>query len=241
MDLSVDVIVAILIVAIVANLVITVGLLVALVRRGRAPRAIAAPMVASRPERETAVSVGEPALDTEEVEPMRPEPEPAYEGGVVSILTDPLTGLDNRLAWDRLLREENARKRRYGRPVSLVIAELYGLDALADLVGREAADKLVPAIAEALTRYGRAPDRVARVGHARFHILLPETDEVRAINYIERVRQACDLWLEAGAVALNLSLGWASPGPDDDLETAMVTAEDRLLAAHRRNSRRATG
>ena len=172
---------------------------------------------------------------------MRPEPEPAYEGGVVSILTDPLTGLDNRLAWDRLLREENARKRRYGRPVSLVIAELYGLDALADLVGREAADKLVPAIAEALTRYGRAPDRVARVGHARFHILLPETDEVRAINYIERVRQACDLWLEAGAVALNLSLGWASPGPDDDLETAMVTAEDRLLAEHRRNSRRATG
>ena len=241
MDLSVDVIVAILIVAIVANLVITVGLLVALVRRGRAPRAIAAPMVASRPERETAMGVGEPPLDTEEVEPMRPEPEPAYEGGVVSILTDPLTGLDNRLAWDRLLREENARKRRYGRPVSLVIAELYGLDALADLVGREAADKLVPAIAEALTRYGRAPDRVARVGHARFHILLPETDEVRAINYIERVRQACDLWLEAGAVALNLSLGWASPGPDDDLETAMVTAEDRLLAEHRRNSRRATG
>ncbi len=239
--MSVDVIVAILIVAIVANLVITGGLVVALVRRGRAPAAIAGPMVASRPGRETAVGVGEPELETEEVVPMRPGPEPAYEGGIVSILTDPLTGLDNRLAWDRLLREENARKRRYGRPVSLVIAELYGLDALADLVGREAADKLVPAIAEALTRYGRTPDRVARVGHARFHILLPETDEVRAINYIERVRQACDLWLEAGAIALNLSLGWASPGPDDDLETAMVVAEDRLLAEHRRYARRATG
>jgi len=80
---------------------------------------------------------------------------------------------------------------------------------------------------------------VARVGHARFHVLLPETDEVRAINYVERVRQACDMWLESGAVALSLSMGWASPGPDDDIETAMIMAEDRLLAEHRRNARRA--
>lgn len=239
--MSVDVIVAILIVAIVANVVIMAGLVVALVRRGRAPGANAAPMVASNTARETALGVGEPALDSEEVEPMRPAPESTYDDGLVSILTDPVTGLDNRLAWDRLMREENARKRRYGRPVSLVIAELYGLDALAERVGRDAADRLVPAIAEALTRYGRATDRVARVEHARFHVLLPETDEVRAINYIERVRQACDLWLEAGAVALNLSLGWASPGPDDDLDTAMVMAEERLLAEHRRHARRATG
>ena len=237
-------------VAVVINVAIMVVLVIALVRRRREPVPTAVTTYATAP----AVDVG-PPVDTEAIEPMvafapeadeeaEPEPEAELEGeaseeGLVSILTDPATGLDNRLAWDRAMRQENERKRRYGRPVSVVIAELYGLDALAERVGRDAADRLVPAIAEALRRYGRATDRVARVGHARFHVLLPETDEVRAINYVERVRQACDLWLESGAVALSLSMGWASPGPDDDIETAMVMAEDRLLAEHRRNARRA--
>ena len=160
------------------------------------------------------------------------------EEGLLSILTTPHRPRQP-IGLIGAVYQENERKRRYGRPVSVVIAELYGLDALAERVGPEAADRLVPAIAEALRRYGRTTDRVARVGHARFHILLPETDEVRAINYVERVRQACDLWLESGAVALSLSMGWASPGPDDDIEVAMVMAEDRLLAEHRRNARRA--
>jgi len=243
-------------VAVVINVAIMVLLVVALVRRRREPVAAGPSVAASQP-----ASMAALPSTVDAIEPMpEPEPEPEAadeagtdtepepgedveevmdEEGLLSILTDPVTGLDNRLAWDRAMQQENERKRRYGRPVSVVIAELYGLDALAERVGRDAADRLVPAIAEALRRYGRATDRVARVGHARFHVLLPETDEVRAINYVERVRQACDLWLESGAVSLSLSLGWASPGPDDDIETAMIMAEDRLLAEHRRNARRA--
>jgi diguanylate cyclase (GGDEF)-like protein len=241
-------------VAVVINLAIMVVLVVALVRRRR--EAVAPPTYPAIPT--PAPDAGTPVV-SEAIEPMTTlgaeadaeagaEPGADHEAheeaamdeeGLLSILTDPVTGLDNRLAWDRAVRQENERKRRYGRPVSVVIADLYGLDLLAERVGHEAADRLVPAIAEALRRYGRATDRVARVGHARFNVLLPETDEVRAINYVERVRQACDLWLESGAVALSLSMGWASPGPDDDIETAMVMAEDRLLAEHRRNARRA--
>lgn len=242
-------------VAIVINIAIMVVLAIALVRSRRDAVAQAA-MLPATPSVER---IDAPSI-TEDIEPMpavsedmdadvpddagdevevEPEDTVDDEEGLLSILTDPATGLDNRLAWDRAVRQENDRKRRYGRTVSVVIAELYGLDALAERVGPEAADRLVPAIAEALRRYGRSTDRVARVGHARFNVLLPETDEVRAINYVERVRQACDLWLESGAVALSLSMGWASPGPDDDIETAMVMAEDRLLAEHRRNARRA--
>lgn len=240
-------------VAIVINVAIMVVLVIALVRSRRDASAPIATLPSS-----PAVERADAPTAAEDIEPMpavsqdmeadapddagdEAEAEGAVddEEGLLSILTDPATGLDNRLAWDRAMRQENDRKRRYGRSVSVVIAELYGLDALAERVGLEAADRLVPAIAEALRRYGRSTDRVARVGHARFNVLLPETDEVRAINYVERVRQACDLWLESGAVALSLSMGWASPGPDDDIETAMVMAEDRLLAEHRRNARRA--
>ncbi len=154
-------------------------------------------------------------------------------------LHDPVTGLESAFAWDRHTREEATRLRRYGRPFAIVFAELDGLDRLADRVGASAAGRIVPAIGQVLKRQARAVDIIARVGPARFAVLLPETDEVRAINYIERVRAACDVWLQAGAVALQLSFGWASPGPEGDIHTAQLRAEERLqgeLAAARRRS-----
>jgi len=59
-------------------------------------------------------------------------------------------------------------------------------------------------------------------------VLLPETDEVQAINFVERVRAATDLWLEAGAVAVRLAIGWANVGADQSLEVALHVAENRL-------------
>jgi len=144
------------------------------------------------------------------------------------LLRDPVTGLESAYAWERHLREEAGRLRRYGRPFAIVYAELDGLDRLAERVGTEAAGRIVPAIGQVLQRQARAVDIVARVGPARFAIMLPETDEVRAINYVERVRAACDVWLQAGAVALQLSFGWASPGPEGDTRTAQLRADERL-------------
>ena len=75
----------------------------------------------------------------------------------------------------------------------------------------------MPAVADTIRRLAREADFVARVGDGRFAVLLPETDEIRAINYVERVRRTCDLWLESGAVALKLAMGWASASGDDSL------------------------
>ena len=55
-------------------------------------------------------------------------------------------------------------------------------------MGSDAAERLIPAIAETLTRNGRAVDHVARLGPARFGILMPETDEIQAITFAERIR-----------------------------------------------------
>lgn len=174
------------------------------------------------------------------VEEEFPENAPGFElQAPLDPLHDPVTGLESAFAWDRHIREEAVRLRRYGRPFAIVFAELDGLDRLADRVGASAAGRIVPAIGQVLKRQARAVDIIARVGPARFAVLLPETDEVRAINYVERVRAACDVWLQAGAVALQLSFGWASPGPEGDIHTAQLRAEERLqgeLAAARRRS-----
>lgn len=141
---------------------------------------------------------------------------------------DPETGLASPLSWSMAITIEEARSGRYGRPVSVVIAELDGFERLIELFGAEAADRLIPPVADALRRNARAADRVARLGRTRFGVLLVETDEIRAINYVERVRTACDLWLEASAIALRLSIGWASPATDGDLRSAVRIAEDRM-------------
>src|SRR5665811_1663446 len=134
------------------------------------------------------------------------------EGPVPDPYIDPLTGLDTLLAWERSLAEENARYVRYRRPVSVVVAEIDGLGRLVD-------------------RFGAEPAR--RV--------LPETDEVAAINYVERVRVACERWLESGAVALHLSIGWASPTPVGEIDTALRAAEERMYAERRRATRSGMG
>jgi diguanylate cyclase (GGDEF)-like protein len=163
------------------------------------------------------------------------------EGPVPDPYFDPLTGLDTLLAWERTLAEENARYVRYRRPVSVVVAEIDGLSRLVERFGTEPARRVLPAVGDAMRRHARRTDRIAHVGGGRFLILLPETDEVAAINYVERVRVACERWLESGAVALHLSIGWASPTPVGEIDTALRAAEERMYAERRRATRSGMG
>jgi diguanylate cyclase (GGDEF)-like protein len=163
-------------------------------------------------------------------------PAPAAFGTSVSGVAaiDPATGLDMEPAWYRWLSEEEARIRRFHRPATVVFVELTGLDRLADRLGDEAAGRLIPPIATTMRRQARATDHLARLGPTLFGAILTETDEIRAINYIERIRGACDVWLEAGAVMLRLSVGWAEVGPDRPAEVAVPDAERRLYEERQR-------
>jgi diguanylate cyclase (GGDEF)-like protein len=152
--------------------------------------------------------------------------------------TDPLTGLLLPTEWNRIVADEDARIGRYGRRATIVIIELEGLDRLINVLGREAGDRILPAVSDALSRNARGADHLARLGQARFGILLPETGEVEAVNYVERVRQVCDLWLESGAIALRLAIGWASPTNETTLNDALGLATERMYTELRRSARR---
>ena len=120
------------------------------------------------------------------------------------------------------------------------MVEFQGLDRLVELMGPSSVDRIVPAVADTLRRDARASDHVARLGTGRFAVLLPETDEILAINYVERVRRACDLWLESGAVALRMAMGWASSATDGSLSDAEGLATDRMFIELRRAERQST-
>jgi diguanylate cyclase (GGDEF)-like protein len=159
---------------------------------------------------------------------------PSLGSELSSSRTDSLTGLLVVKEWNRIVADEDARVNRYRHPATVVIIELDGFERLVANLGLEAGDRVLPALADTLSRNARGADHLARIGPTRFGILLPETDEVVAINYIERVREACDLWLESGAIALHLSIGWASPGPDSSLAVAVARAQERMFAEQRR-------
>ena len=158
--------------------------------------------------------------------------------------SDALTGLLSASRWGRIVADEDARVRRYRRPATIVMIELDGLERLVERLGRRGRSS--GSCPPWPTRSGASPARPTTslaLEPGRFAVLLPETDEVQAINYVERVRRACDLWLESGAVALRLAIGWASASGDDSLLDAGRLATERMYAEIRRGrpSRRRPG
>ena len=85
-------------------------------------------------------------------------------------------------------------------------------------------------MADSIRRNARESDHVARLESGRFGILMPETDEVQAINYVERVRQACESWMESGGIALQLAIGWADSNGALTMAETQRAATDRMAA-----------
>jgi diguanylate cyclase (GGDEF)-like protein len=165
------------------------------------------------------------------------EPEVDTPGAVVDdgpdleatiVLLDPSTGLESPSAWQHAVAEEVPRLGRYHRSATVMIVELDGFERLTERLGEAAGTRLEVATARTLRSEARASDRCARLGPGRFGILLPETDEIKAINFGERIREQCDRWLEAGEVALRLAIGWAILDPTTGATLAIREAERRL-------------
>lgn len=141
--------------------------------------------------------------------------------------TDPLTGTEGPRFWERIIGKEEARRRRYGRGATVALVDLTGFEGNRDWYNPELAAQFLARIGRALAREVRTSDHIARIGPARFGIVLLETDEIRAINFIDRARAACrkQFWVGSG---LAIRTGWASASEAGDLGAAVVLAEKRL-------------
>ena len=141
------------------------------------------------------------------------------------------------VSFEAIVAHEDEREGRYRRPTTMVVLELDGLERLVDRLGTGAAEKVEPDVADTIAKLARRADYVARLAPGRYAVLMPETDEIVAINYVERIRQACDEWLESGAIAMRLAIGWASTAGNASVTTAMQIAIDRMHLEVRRYAR----
>ena len=144
--------------------------------------------------------------------------------------TDVLTGADGPRLWDRLILGEGARVARYHRPVTVAFAEIVGLDRIAHLWGWDVAGRALGSCARRLGREIRSSDHIARLEQARFGILLTETAEIAAINFVERARASCERELQSFGPDVAIGFGWASPPDGGDLGDAIGVGLGRLAA-----------
>ncbi|MBI4770267.1 MAG: diguanylate cyclase, partial [Chloroflexi bacterium] len=162
-------------------------------------------------------------------------------------VTDALTGLANRRAFDALFHTEVARAARYGHPLSLIFADVDDFKLYNDTWGHPAGDERLKAVARLLQASVRDPDVAARYGGEEFVLVLPHTGKAGAAALAERIRVAA----QAGAPrrlagwqgghspgsslpGYTLSLGVAAfPEDGATAEQLLLGADNAALAAKR--------
>lgn len=107
-------------------------------------------------------------------------------------MTDVVSGLPNRRAFDETLYAEIMRASRYSQPISLIILDLDSFKAYNDKWGHPAGDIRLKEIADLLRSNVRDPDLAARYGGEEFAIILPNTSKGGAIRLAERLRQSAE-------------------------------------------------
>ncbi|MCJ2087143.1 diguanylate cyclase [Methylobacterium sp. E-005] len=143
-------------------------------------------------------------------------------------LTDALTGLPNRRAFEDAFARASGGARRSGKPLSLLIVDADHFKRFNDRYGHQVGDEVLRGLACSLSASVHRPhDLVSRVGGEEFAILLPDTDQAGALRIAEKVHADVSTLaigsagIGAGAVTVSIGLAVGVPsgaetvGPTD--------------------------
>ena len=152
-------------------------------------------------------------------------------------ITDPLTGLYNRLALTQQLNHAVARSQRSGEPLSLLLIDVDHFKNVNDAHGHTIGDSVLRAIGEELRRALRAEDIAARVGGEEFSVVVRDVDRTGVLGLADRLStRVSDLHVTVGpaVVQVTVSIGIASlkdcDSPDGAAELLRI-ADARLYKA----------
>ncbi len=146
-------------------------------------------------------------------------------------VVDPLTGLFNRQALSVRARELIEQARVSGLPLAVLMGDLDEFKRVNDRHGHHVGDAVLRETASTLRATLRTFDYIYRYGGEEFVILLPGTDEARALATAERVRDAIGASHPAG-MRITLSLGVSvGDGREIDFEDLLIAADRALYRA----------
>lgn len=158
---------------------------------------------------------------------------------LVLLMSDPLTGVANRRAFDQTLRAQWRRCTRAGLPISMAMVDLDDFKRLNDTYGHLVGDDVLRGVAGALRAQVRdSHDLVCRFGGEEFALLLPGLDAAEAPRAAERLREriakvitVTDRALVQVTVSVGIAIADAGTGPAADVLELLAAADLGLYQA----------
>jgi diguanylate cyclase (GGDEF)-like protein len=156
----------------------------------------------------------------------------------IQAVTDSLTGLPNKRAFEDNFKRMLAQAGRNVSPLSVVLLDLDHFKQINDTFGHERGDEVLAALGVLLRAQLRAGDFPARYGGEEFIAVLPDTNRSGAMKLADQVRRAMhELKITGLKRPVTASLG-VSTYPDDSTDPDhLIRTADRALYAAKQNGR----
>jgi diguanylate cyclase len=157
-------------------------------------------------------------------------------------LTDPLTNIANRKAFDDAVRQAIAQREENGEPVSLLLCDIDHFKKFNDSWGHQTGDQVLRLVASCLSENVKGRDTAARYGGEEFAVLLRGTGVEAATRVAEQIRLTVEtkklVKKSTGDVlgTITISIGVAEFGEGEAVE-AVVRRADACLYGAKKNGR----
>jgi diguanylate cyclase len=149
-------------------------------------------------------------------------------------LSDPLTELPNRQAYNERAITEVQRWQRYNRPLTIAIFDIDNFKKINDNYGHQAGDRVLKVIGRSIVKRLREVDFFCRFGGEEFVALMPETTAEVAIPVLDKIRDAianAAFNYKEQPLSITLSVGLTEFREKDSLESAFERADQALYKA----------
>jgi len=145
---------------------------------------------------------------------------------------DTLTGVPNRRTILERVAVELARYHRYEDTFTILVIDIDNFKTFNDRYGHVEGDRVLRAVAGAMSRSIRTTDQIGRYGGEEFLIILTRTEAAGALAAAEHLREAVRqerLDIAGRRVPMTVSIGVATVRPDDRVVEDVVRRADAAL------------
>ncbi len=153
---------------------------------------------------------------------------------------DGLTGILNRRALDIRMRDEFARFRRYGSPLSLAMLDVDHFKRVNDTHGHLGGDEVLRRVSALVAAEIRDVDILGRYGGEELAMVLPAVDARGAAVVSERVRrviEATPIAFMDATITVTVSIGVTEARPATTDVNGLIAEADEALYACKRGGR----
>jgi len=155
-----------------------------------------------------------------------------YERSLSMALIDSLTGLYNRRYLGTYLKSLMDSAVEHRKPLALLMLDIDHFKAVNDTHGHIVGDRVLKAVAEALTNSLRSVDMVARIGGEEFVVVMPDTSEEFAEAVAERLRKRVSntvVEVEGEPISVKISIGLTMRRDEDREVEDLISRADKAL------------